>query len=229
VGKDLAGIIAFHGYFLPSRSARYCTREAKIEPMEEFLGKDEATIYYGIRADENRGGYNNATSKHITPSYPLKDLGIDLQGVYAINHAAGLKPPTFFWQSVFERVCKEAPEKFIRQTLTEWQFDALFSWRSRSNCYFCFNQQYREWIGLLEHYPDLFWKAEAMEHMGSEYTWNKNNKSLRQIYAERDRIKRKWVRKIVKALNGGQVGMFADPTSESDILSVTSCGLFCGK
>ena len=57
IGADLEGIIAGFGYFLPSAMSRYCTRLAKIEPFECWIGESPATVYFGIRADEDRGGY----------------------------------------------------------------------------------------------------------------------------------------------------------------------------
>lgn len=65
VGADLYEIIEGYNFFLPSRMARYCTRESKIEPFEKWIGKTDAIVYYGIRADENRGGGT------ITPSSPI--------------------------------------------------------------------------------------------------------------------------------------------------------------
>jgi len=56
VGEDLIEIIEDNNYFLPSRQSRYCTRQSKIEPFEKWIGKEDANVYYGIRADENRGG-----------------------------------------------------------------------------------------------------------------------------------------------------------------------------
>lgn len=38
IGKDLTTIIENTG-MLPSAKARYCTRQAKIEPMDDFIGK----------------------------------------------------------------------------------------------------------------------------------------------------------------------------------------------
>lgn len=54
-GKNLEAIIAEQG-ILPSPKTRYCTRLAKIFPMQDFIGKDSATVYIGIRADEDRTG-----------------------------------------------------------------------------------------------------------------------------------------------------------------------------
>ena len=38
-----------------------------------------------------------------------------------------------------------------------------YNWRSFSDCYFCFYQQFAEWQGFKEHHPDLFEKAKEYE------------------------------------------------------------------
>src|SRR5256885_834824 len=83
VGLSLETVIRKNG-ILPSPNARFCTRQAKIEPMEEFIGTDEATAYFGIRADEDRIGYKGVGKHNITPSFPLKEDGLGLDAVYAI-------------------------------------------------------------------------------------------------------------------------------------------------
>ena len=45
------------GGYLPTPKARWCTKNLKIIPMEQFIGDDEAISYVGIRADEKRDGY----------------------------------------------------------------------------------------------------------------------------------------------------------------------------
>lgn len=52
-----------------------------------------------------------------------------------------------------------------------------YSWRTRSGCYFCFFQRKSEWVGLLEHHPDLFdlaLKYEKPDAAGGGYAWNQN-------------------------------------------------------
>lgn len=110
----------------------------------------------------------------------------------------------------------------------------LFAWRTRANCYFCFNQRYYEWIGLLEHYPELFWNAEAMEHKGSDgvFTWNANKTSLQEMYDRRDYFKGKRINYLVKFITNliqGVLPLYDDEEDFADILTTTSCGLFCGK
>lgn len=232
IGDDLESIIEDNGYWLPSQNKRYCTKYSKIFPFERWLGKDICTVYYGIRADETREGYINASGR-ITVCLPLVEENIDINGVYQIIEEAGLKPPQFFWQSVYDEVCRLiGGEHFIKALLTPWQIDMLFSWRSRANCYFCFNQRHYEWIGLLEFYPDKFWHAEKMEHLGSNgiYSWCKV--PLAQLAKRAKSIKRTRIRKIVKLIQARKQGVLVfDDTEDgfSDILATTSCGLFCGK
>ena len=44
----------------------------------------------------------------------------------------------------------------------------LLSFYYLLNRYFCFFQQRREWVGLLETHPDMFWKAAAFEKVDEE-------------------------------------------------------------
>jgi hypothetical protein len=233
VGKPLKDIIKKYNYFLPSQQKRYCTRESKIEPMLEWIGKAPATVYYGIRADENRVGFNNSTSPNITPVYPLDIMGIDLRGVYLILNKYNLKPPTFFWEEIYQSV-KAKLGYDPKPILPEYIFDMLFSWRSRPNCDRCYNQRYYEWVGLLEHHPDRFWEAESWEHKGGEetYTWSSNQKSLQEIADESENHKAKRVKAIIKSIKKyEQYNLFDDEDRNKtfDVLAATSCGLFCGK
>lgn len=231
VGKDLKDIITIErNGFLPSQQHRYCTNQSKIEPMEKFIGSTPCFVYYGIRADEDRVGFTDASKPNISPVYPLKLAGINLAMVYAIINKAGLKPPTFFWKSVYDEVCNRmGGEMVVKSLLTEWQIDVLFSWRTRANCYFCFNQRKYEWVGLYEHHPDLFWEAEKMEHNGSEYYWNGKDYPLTKIIERKDITKENRIKAIIKFLEKLKMEESEDDKGFVDILSVTSCGLLCGK
>jgi hypothetical protein len=233
VGKDLENIIVNeYNYFLPSHNARYCTRQSKIEPFVEWIGNDPAIAYYGIRADEEREGFNNKTAPNITPKYPLQKAGINLSGVYIIINAVGLKPPTFFWDKMHQRVCEKLGFD-PREILPEWMFDMLFAGRTRANCFMCYQQRLSEWVWLSYEHPNLFWKAESFEHLGSDgtFSWN-SNKTLKQIYDERDRIFENRSNQICKAIRRfEQYSIFEDDGEKEilDVLSIKSCGLFCGK
>jgi len=139
--------------FLPSPSARWCTRELKIKPFEWYVGNDTAYTYIGIRAEEQREGYKAKSSQgkpvvisekpNIIPVYPFKELWMDLEDIKQILKNSGLDLPPYY------------------------------EWRTRSGCFFCFYQQIGEWQGLREKHPELFKRAKEYEKIenGVPYTW----------------------------------------------------------
>lgn len=145
--------------FLPSPQTRWCTRQLKLKPFEEWIRPDldegvKVVSYVAIRADEEyRDGYN---SKHanLLVKLPFKEAGVDKAGVLELLEASGLGLPKYY------------------------------SWRSRSGCTFCFFQQKIEWIRLKELHPEAFEEAKkyeknAVDH-GSPFTWS-NGESLDEI------------------------------------------------
>lgn len=235
VGLNLEAIIEMYNYFLPTQKQRYCTRKSKIEPFVNWINGDDCIVYYGIRADENRQGFDNSTTPNIIPKTPLKDKGVDLKGVLLIINSKGLKPPTFFWESVYNEVCRIL-DFDVKTVLAEYEFDILFAGRSRANCFICFNQRLYELVWMLEIYPTLFDKMEWYESQGGEkeYTW-KRDYPMRKIRESAKQIKRKRIYAISKYIaKKVQLNLFVEPADEEDeeyfdILSVKSCGLFCGK
>jgi 3'-phosphoadenosine 5'-phosphosulfate sulfotransferase (PAPS reductase)/FAD synthetase len=136
--------------FLPSAQTRWCTRQLKLAPFEQWIrpmlnAGDKVTTYVAIRSDEEyREGY---TSKHdnLKVSMPFRDAGIDKRGVMDILDSSGVGLPKYY------------------------------DWRSRSGCTFCFFQQKIEWVRLKERHPEAFEEAKqyeknALEH-GSPFTW----------------------------------------------------------
>ena len=49
--------VKVYGGYLPSSSARWCTKKLKLEPFEQFVGTEPVVSYVGIRGDEDREGY----------------------------------------------------------------------------------------------------------------------------------------------------------------------------
>src|SRR4051812_18468096 len=45
------------GQFLPSSFNRWCTKDLKLTPFENWVGNDLVISYVGIRGDEDREGY----------------------------------------------------------------------------------------------------------------------------------------------------------------------------
>ena len=118
---------------LPSPQMRWCTKNMKIKPLEDWIGDDQAVSYVAIRADEaNRKGYVS-TKPNIRTEFPFLDNNIDIDGVNGILDDAGIALPEYY------------------------------AWRTRSGCYFCFYQRKAEWVGLAEQHPELFEKARRIE------------------------------------------------------------------
>jgi hypothetical protein len=235
IGSNLESIIDEQG-ILPSINARFCTRLAKIYPMEDWIGTDEATVYYGIRADEKRTGYINVKKPNIQPIYPLVTAGMNIDAVYELLSKYDLLPPSFFWKSMYEMVySKLGDDVHLIQSLHPLQFRQIFAGRTRMNCSFCFFQRAYEWVWLLETHPGLFWHAVEMEESigGTDYTW-RYKQSLRIVAEKSEQIKHRRAQKIVKFFAPKQASMFDTENSSEDgdipdLLKIVSCGLLCGK
>lgn len=139
-----------YNHFLPSAQTRWCTRQLKLAPFEQWIrpmlaAGDTVTTYVAIRADEEyREGY---ISKHenLKVRLPFREAGIDKPAVMDILDSSGVGVPKYY------------------------------DWRSRSGCTFCFFQQKIEWVRLKERHPEAFEEAKqyeknSLEH-GSPFTW----------------------------------------------------------
>ena len=185
LGKPIARLNATRGFdhwfevfrgTLPSPQMRWCTKNMKIKPIEEWIGDDPAVSYVAIRADEsNRKGYIS-TKSNIQSRFPFIEDGIDREGVMRILEDAGIGLPKYY------------------------------EWRTRSGCYFCFYQRKAEWIGLAERHPELFERAIAIEQKvlqdagvagdadfrdramrGRQYTWS-GGETLTELQERRAEI-----------------------------------------
>jgi hypothetical protein len=156
--------------FLPSPQVRWCTEYLKIKPFEKRIGDDQVIMYIGIRADESHRKGYISTKPNIQARFPFIENGIKLPDVMRILEDSGLGIPEYY------------------------------NWRSRSGCYFCFFQQRREWVGLLETHPDLFELAKDYERTdpvtGEQYTWVQGESLADLARAERvEQIKAEYERR----------------------------------
>ena len=137
--------------YLPSAQSRWCTRQLKLRPFEQwvrpFLAAGRRVFsYVAIRSDEEyREGYNSK-DEDLVIKLPFREAGIDKAQVLEILDGCGLGLPKYY------------------------------EWRTRSGCTFCFFQQKIEWVRLKERHPDEFQSAieyekEAVE-AGSPFTWS---------------------------------------------------------
>lgn len=88
-----------YGGVLPSPQMRWCTKQMKIKPLEEFIGDDDAISYIGIRADENREGYIS-TKPTIQAYYPFKEHGLVKADIVRLLEESGIGLPDYYrWRS----------------------------------------------------------------------------------------------------------------------------------
>ncbi|MCX2923621.1 phosphoadenosine phosphosulfate reductase family protein [Streptomyces griseoincarnatus] len=84
---------------LPSPQMRWCTKNLKIKPLEDWVGDDKVISYVAIRADENRIGYVS-TKPNIDAVFPFREDGIDKDGVMRILDEAGIGLPDYYeWRT----------------------------------------------------------------------------------------------------------------------------------
>ncbi|MGY3305051.1 3'-phosphoadenosine 5'-phosphosulfate sulfotransferase (PAPS reductase)/FAD synthetase [Pseudomonas sp. PvR086] len=150
--RDFEFWLKEYNNFLPSPQTRWCTRQLKLAPFEEWtrpmLASGEKVFsYVAIRSDEDyREGYSSK-NENLKVVLPFRTDGIDKAGVIEILESTGVGLPRYY------------------------------EWRSRSGCTFCFFQQKIEWVRLRERHPDSFQEAKALEKtalaQGSPFTWSK--------------------------------------------------------
>ena len=172
-GLGFDALLQIRRGFLPSPQARWCTEYLKIKPFEKYVGTDPVVSYVGIRADEPHRKGYISTKPNITVRFPFIEDNIRKGDVLRILRESGLGIPSYY------------------------------RWRSRSGCYFCFFQQRREWIGLLETHPDLYEQAKAYERTdprtGEKYTWIQNGSLADLARPERiAKIKEEYQRRLAR-------------------------------
>ena len=198
--------------FLPSPQTRWCTRQLKLRPFEQWIrpALEEGTkvfSYVAIRSDEEyREGY---LSKHrnLTVRLPLKTAGVDKAGVLEILEGAGLGLPDYY------------------------------EWRTRSGCTFCFFQQKIEWVRLMERHPDFFEEAKSYEKDavdgGSPFTWSRGEsledlgKPERVEQIRRDHEER--LRRMRFKVQPNPLRPDTDPLDMDDLYGPTKACLACHK
>ena len=137
--KTLYQLVEKYGGFIPSASARYCTRELKLVPMEAYLAQLRGAgvrvhTYVGIRADEPFRSGLLSREDWIETHLPLKDMGIVREDVFrGLAETVGVP--------------------------------RMYRTRSRSGCGCCVFQRRAEVIGFLQETPEAFAQAQAYEKL----------------------------------------------------------------
>ena len=198
--------------FLPSPQTRWCTRQLKLRPFEEWVQPmlDQGFrvySYVAIRADEQyREGYASR-KENLFVRLPLKEAGIDKIGVLEILEGTGLGLP------------------------------AYYEWRTRSGCTFCFFQQKIEWVRLRERHPMYFQEAKeyektAIEH-GSPFTWSQGESLMELEQPERiEQIRQEHEIRLTRAQANLQTNPLrpdVEPLDMDDLYGKAKACLACHK
>ncbi len=97
--RDFDYWLTIFGGVLPSPQNRWCTRELKIIPYEQYIGTDKTFSYVGLRFDEDRMGYISG-KPNIIPIYPFIEDELVKEDIKTILEDSGLGLPTYYkWRS----------------------------------------------------------------------------------------------------------------------------------
>lgn len=198
--------------FLPSPQSRWCTRQLKIRPLEQwvqpFLDNGQTVYsYVAIRADEPyRKGYSSKKDR-IFVRFPFREAGLDKADVIDILDSSGLGLPDYY------------------------------KWRTRSGCTFCFFQQKIEWVRLNEQHPEAFEEAKQYEktavESGSPFTWSQGE-SLEEMSSPNRvaQIKREHVRRLENSrakFQSNPLRQNSEPLDIDEIYGQSKVCLACHK
>jgi 3'-phosphoadenosine 5'-phosphosulfate sulfotransferase (PAPS reductase)/FAD synthetase len=153
---------------LPSPQMRWCTKNLKIKPLEEWVGDDEVISYVAIRADENRLGYVS-TKPNIEAVFPFREDGIDKDGVMRILNEAGIGLPGYY----------------------EWRTRSgcYFCFFQRKHEWVGLKERHPELFDKAVAYEEkVRYQDTAMQ--GRDYTWSQGE-SLHQLIERREEIQTK--------------------------------------
>ena len=161
---------------LPSASMRWCTKNLKIKPLEDWLGSDEAVSYVAIRADENRLGYVS-TKPNIKAVFPFREDGIDRDGVNTILEESGIGLPAYY----------------------EWRTRSgcYFCFFQRKHEWVGLADRHPDLFERAIEYEDKV-KFASTAMQGRQYTWSQGE-SLRDLLDRRDEIEQRHEAALARA------------------------------
>jgi len=153
---------------LPSPQMRWCTKNLKIKPLEDWVGDDKVISYVAIRADENRIGYVS-TKPNIEAVFPFREDGIDKDGVMRILEEAGIGLPDYY----------------------EWRTRSgcYFCFFQRKHEWVGLKERHPELFErAIEYEEKVRYRHTAMQ--GRNYTWSQGE-SLQELIERKDEIEAK--------------------------------------
>ncbi len=198
--------------YLPSPLTRWCTRQLKIKPFEEWIKRDLSDgrivhSYVAIRADEAGRSGMISKQRNLHVHLPFVEKGLDKASIIELLEASGLGLP------------------------------AYYRWRSRSGCTFCFYQQKIEWVRLKEEHPDAYEEARGYEKVALEnnspFTWSQGESLDEMEKPERvAQIKSDYQKRLnltKKRIVSNPLNPLAEITDLDDVYGARNMCLACHK
>jgi 3'-phosphoadenosine 5'-phosphosulfate sulfotransferase (PAPS reductase)/FAD synthetase len=166
--RDFDHWMAIYQGTLPSPTMRWCTKNLKIKPLEEWIGDAETVSYVAIRADENRLGYVS-TKPNIKAVFPFREDGIDRDGVMRILDEAGVGLPAYY----------------------EWRTRSgcYFCFFQRKHEWVGLADRHPDLFQKAAEYEEKV-KFQATAMKGRNYTWSQSE-SLPELLARREEIEQR--------------------------------------
>ncbi|TDC66084.1 phosphoadenosine phosphosulfate reductase [Micromonospora sp. KC207] len=161
---------------LPSASMRWCTKNLKLKPLEEWIGDSPAISYVAIRSDENRLGYVS-TKPNIQAVFPFREDGVDRDGVNRILDESGIGLPAYY----------------------EWRTRSgcYFCFFQRKHEWVGLADRHPELFERAVEYEEkVNYQATAMQ--GRQYTWSQGE-SLRELLDRREAIEERHAAALARA------------------------------
>lgn len=204
-GKDSTALAIYMRDRVPDMEYVFCDTDKELPETYEYLSKIEYSLGIKIiRLKDDRGfdhwlkvkgGYLPSSRMrwctHVLKMKPFeKYVGNDqvrmYVGIRADENRSAYVSTRPNIVTVLPFVEDEMVADDIRRVLDDsgLGLPSYYVWRTRSGCYFCFFQRRAEWVGLLEHHPDLFDAAKAYEKIdpdaGIHFTWSQRE-SLEEL------------------------------------------------
>jgi 3'-phosphoadenosine 5'-phosphosulfate sulfotransferase (PAPS reductase)/FAD synthetase len=247
-GKDSTALAIYLRDRIPEMEYFFCDTNKELPETYEYIEKLEAFLGKPIeRLNDDRGfdhwlevygGYlPSSKSRWCTRMLKLKPLEkfvgedpvISYVGIRADENRIGYVSTKPNIKAVFPFREDGLVKSDIMRILEEAGIGLpkYYEWRSRSGCYFCFFQRKIEWVGLLEHHPNLFEEAKRYEKFdpitGLRYTWSEREsleeisrpERIKQIREEAAKFQKRESRK-----NATLVDLFGEDTEDEQACNI---------
>ncbi|GGX19297.1 phosphoadenosine phosphosulfate reductase family protein [Aquimarina muelleri] len=110
--------LAEYGGYLPSSTARWCTKKLKLEPFEKYIGDEPTISYVGIRGDEDREGYISK-KQNVQSIFPFRRNIWSEDVIREILNNRNIANLTSYYKDLASEHIKEEAIHFANKPISE--------------------------------------------------------------------------------------------------------------